>query len=143
MIDKRGIILKQVFGGGDTGLTDEQKSKIKEAMNLFALRKIEEYRNRELKGEVKTFFKLLMNFSYDNSLLWGRYQILKRAIKKARRRANIENRKCYVIREANLKYKVLSTLDVDYNKKIRVMNKDVDFRKLHEVSDFIAYPKKK
>jgi hypothetical protein len=64
------------------------------------------------------------------------------AKRQARTRANIENRKCYVIRKSLIGYEILSTLDITLNKRIRVLDKDVNFKKLHEIADFVAYPKK-
>jgi hypothetical protein len=64
------------------------------------------------------------------------------AKRQAQTRANIENRKCYVIRKSLIGYEILSTLDIDINKKIRVLDKNVNALKLHEVADFVAYPYK-
>jgi hypothetical protein len=63
------------------------------------------------------------------------------AKRQAQTRANVENRKCYVIQKSLIGYEILSTLDIDLNKKIRVLDKDVNAKKLHEVADFVAYPK--
>jgi hypothetical protein len=64
------------------------------------------------------------------------------AKRQAQTRANIENRKCYVIRKSLIGYKILSTLDIDLNRKIRVLDKDINAKKLHEVADFVVYPRK-
>jgi hypothetical protein len=32
-------------------------------------------------------------------------------------------------------------LEINLNKKIRILGKDVTAKKLHEVADFVAYPK--
>jgi len=39
------------------------------------------------------------------------------AKRQAQTRANVENRKCYVIRKSLIGYEILSTLDIDLNKK--------------------------
>ena len=62
------------------------------------------------------------------------------AKRQAQTRANIEKRKCYVIRKSLIGYEILSTLDIDMNKKIRVLDKDINAKKLHEAADFVAYP---
>jgi hypothetical protein len=58
------------------------------------------------------------------------------AKRQAQTRANLENRKCYVIRKSLIGYEILSTLDITLNKRIRVLDKDVNTKKLYEVDDF-------
>jgi hypothetical protein len=65
------------------------------------------------------------------------------AKRQAQTRANIENRKCYVIQKSMIGYEILSTLDIDLNKRIRILDNDVHAKKLHEIADFVAYPKNK
>jgi len=55
--------------------------------------------------------------------------------------ANIENRKCYVVRKSLIGYTVLSTTDNDLNKRIWILGRDVNFKKLHEMADFMLYPR--
>lgn len=57
------------------------------------------------------------------------------------RRSKIENRKLYVIRSGELSYILLSTSDIDLNKKLRVFGKFVDAKTLHQTADFVALPK--
>lgn len=61
--------------------------------------------------------------------------------KMAIRRSNIENRKLYVIRSGELSYVLLSTADIDLNKKLRVFGKYVDAKTLHQTADFVAIPR--
>ena len=54
--------------------------------------------------------------------------------------ANQTNRKIYVIRSSDVSYTLLSTKDVELNKRLKILNRQVDAKQLTEQSDFIAYP---
>ena len=72
--------------------------------------------------------------------MWLRKKRFQRAKRLAQERANLENRKMYCIRSSDIKYEILSTRDIEYNKKLQIFGKNVDFRMLSEMSDFIAFP---
>ena len=124
------------------GLAKDQITAIQFAMSDYALKKVSEYRDREIKSTLKSGTKLFFSLRWDNIVLWLRERFFRMARKNAQSRANTENRKVYVIRKSLIGYKLLSTKDVNYNKRIRVLRKDVDALKLAKTADFIAYPKK-
>ncbi len=143
MINRQRLILKSNWGGTFEGLKPHHITGAETAMTLFAMEKLKEHKEREIKGEMKSFFKLLFHFSYDNMILYARSKVLNRAIKNAKLRAKIENKKVYVFRDSLIGFKTLSSTDVKFNKKIRVMKKDIDFMELENISAFIAYPPKR
>jgi len=59
------------------------------------------------------------------------------------RRAEIENRKIYVIQEGPIKWRVFSTADVRKLKQMRVFKKDLTFKEMSEKAAFTAFPKEK
>ena len=120
----------------------KERTAIYRAMHDFATRKVSEYRNREIKGELPNFFKVLFRMNWDNWILYFRKIAFNRAKKAAQLRADTEGYKIYCIRKSQIGYQNLSTLEVNINKKIRVLGKDVDAMQLEKVSSFIAYPKK-
>ena len=137
---KRIIALRYAFEGALPKFTPSELSRVQVAMENYAVGMLLEYKSEEMKGEVKSFFKLMLQFTRDNAMLYMRYRVFKFAKRQAQLRANTENYKVYVIRESNIRYKVLSTIDVQFNKRIRVLGKDVTAKDLHEIADFVAYP---
>ncbi len=119
--------------------TQQQKKAVYRAMNDYALREVSHYRYREIK---KVINEGILFIRWDNIILRVRRMALKAAKRNAQLRADTENRKIYCIRKSLVGYTLLSTKDVEYNKKIRVLGTNVDALKLAETADFIAYPKK-
>lgn len=121
----------------------KERTAIYKAMVQYAARQVAEYHNREIKSVGIGGIRLLLSLKWDNIVLWIRQKSFNLAKKKAQHRANTEIRKIYVIRNSMIGYSILSTFEVNQNKKLRILKKDIDAMKLHEVADFIAYPKKR
>jgi len=118
----------------------KERTAIYRAMHDFATRKVSEYRNREIKGELPNFFKVLFRMNWDNWILYFRKIAFNRAKKAAQLRAYVENRKVYCIRSSQIGYTLLSTADVEQNKKLRILGKNVDAMKLTATADYVALP---
>jgi len=125
------------------GIPDDKIKRIESAMIEYALKQVADYKHREIKNVCLYSFKYFPRITWNNIIWWLRKLSFTMAKKQAQTRANIENRKCYVIRKSLIGYTVLSTLDINLNKKIRVLGKDVTAIKLHEVADCVVYPKNK
>jgi len=123
------------------GIPEKTLKCIEAAMIEYGLRQVAEYKNREIKDVCLYSFKYFPRLTCNNIIWWLRKLSFNMAKHQAQIRANIENRKCYVIRKSLIGYEILSTLDIDLNKRIRLLNKNIDAQKLHEVADFVAYPK--
>jgi hypothetical protein len=124
------------------GIPDDKIKRIEMAMIEYALKQIADYKDREIKNVCLYSFKYFPRLTWDNIILWLRKLSFNMAKKQAQTRANVENRKCYIIRKSLIGYTIFSTLDINLNKKIRVVDKNVNFKKLHEVADFVVYPEK-
>jgi hypothetical protein len=124
------------------GLTAKQIQGIETSMTLFAVQEIGKFKTREITGTMTSFFKLVMNFSWDNTVLYIRYRSFLLAKRQARIQANIQNRKYYIIRSSLIGYKVLSTMDIDLNKRVRILDKHITAKNLHEKADAVVMPKK-
>ena len=138
-MNKRNLILKQAFGGADLGLTPPQLRKVETAMEMYKVSELNEYRNRQLKEDMITLFQLILNFTWDNATIWARYQVYKRASKQAKLRMRTEGYKMYVVRESRLNYKVISSLDVKYNKRLKVMRKEVTAKDLEKIAALVVH----
>jgi len=124
------------------GIPEKTLKRIEAAMIEYGLRQVADYKDREIKNVCLYSFKYFPRLTWDNIIWFLRKISFNLAKRQAQTRANVENRKCYVIRKSLIGYEILSTLDINLNKKIRVLDKDVNAKKLHEVADFVAYPKK-
>jgi hypothetical protein len=127
-------------------LTDKRDINISMACELamldYASGAIEKYKANEYKALNKEAAGLIPSLVRGELKLWMRNWFFKRAKKQAIIRANTENRKCYVIRSSDIAYKILSTKDVEINKRLKVFGKEVNAVKLTEKADFVAYPKR-
>ncbi len=120
----------------------KERNAIYRAMVQYAAREVAKYHNREIKSIGKRGIRLLLSLKWDNIILWIRQKSFNLAKKKAQLRANTEMRKIYVIRNSMIGYSILSTFEINQNKKLRILKKDIDAMKLHEIADFIAWPQK-
>jgi len=120
----------------------QERNAIYKAMVQYGARQVAEFKTREIKGELPNFFKVIFSMTWDNWILYFRKIAFRKARKAAQLRADTEGYKIYCIRKSQIGYQNLSTLEVNINKKIRVLGKDVDAIQLERVSSFIAYPKK-
>lgn len=139
---KIDLILKSKLSQRDVKLNDTQTIAVREAMMEYGIHLVESYRSNETKAvslEAVSFFPALLKGEIK---LWFRKISFKRAKKIAISRASIERLKMYVVRVTDIKYMVFSTNQIDHLKKLKKFKKNVDFRALSEVSDFIAFPPK-
>lgn len=141
IFNRRIAILKQAFKGDMPKYSPSEIRSIEVAMVNYAASEVVRFKDREIKGEMKSFWKLLVKFSWDNALLYARSKVFKKAKRQARLRAETEGRKIYVIRKSAIGYQLMSTLDVQHNKRVRILDKDVDAMTMEQMSDFIATPK--
>ena len=118
----------------------QERHAIYRAMTAYAARQVAEFKTREIKGELPNFFKVLFKMTWDNWILYFRKLAFNRAKKAAQLRAYVENRKVYAIRSSQIGYVLLSTADVEKNKKLRIFGKDVDAIKLTATADYVAMP---
>ena len=135
-------ILRSVLSQRNISLNPDQVLAAQEAMALYGMRTVEIYRetiSKEANIEAVSFFTSIFKGEFR---LWVRKIYFQRAKRQAIIRSETEGYKIYVIRSGDYSYQVLSTRDVNLNKKLRVLGKNVDAKKLSETADFIAYPKK-
>lgn len=121
-------------------LDERQRNAVQAAMYNYSARTVENFEREQNKAAVKEALKLFPALFKGQIMLYLRKKSLNKAVKQAELRADIENRKMYVIRASNIAYTILSTADIEHNKKIRVFGKDVDAIKLHETADRVVYP---
>ena len=124
-------------------LDERQRNAVQAAMYNYSARTVENFEREQNKAAVKEALKLFPALFKGQIMLYLRKKSLNKAVKQAELRANVENRKMYVIRASNIAYTILSTADIEHNKKIRVFGKDVDAIKLHETADRVIYPPKR
>ncbi len=136
------LILTSVLSQRDITLSDVQTIAAREAIGLYAIHAVERYRSNEGKSVIIEAVKLIP------SILKGEYKLALRkfffnqAKKMAMMRSEVENRKIYCIRSSEIAYKVLSTKDVEMNKRLKIFGKSVDAIVLHEMADYVAYPRR-
>lgn len=120
----------------------------------FVLRAMEEFGNETLsiykkessKAKLRLVFALfgvLGKHTWDDFMMNRRIKNLSRLKKIYQKLSNEDRRKYYIIRSGDTEYKVLSTADVQYNKRIRVFGKHVDAITLTATADYTVYPKNK
>ena len=124
-------------------LDERQRNAVQAAMYNYSARTVENFEREQNKAAVKEALRLFPALFKGHIMLYLRKKSLNKAVKQAELRAEVENRKMYVIRASNIAYTILSTADIEHNKKIRVFGKDVDAIKLHETADRVIYPPKR
>ena len=121
-------------------LTEKQIADIESVMTLFALYERRKFADKQLKEEIVSFSKLIFNGNYDNAILFMRYRMFRNAKKKALLRSKSEGYKMYVVRDSNLTYKVISTLDFKYNQRVSIMKKNVTAKEMEKISSLVVFP---
>lgn len=124
-------------------LDERQRNAVQAAMYNYSARTVENFEREQNKAAMKEALKLFPALFKGQIMLYLRKKSLNKAVKQAELRADVENRKMYVIRASNIAYTILSTADIEHNKKIRVFGKYVDAIKLHETADRVVYPPKR
>ena len=120
-----------------------QYSAINSAMTEYAVRKVDKYRANENKAVVLEAISLFPALWKGHFKLWLRKRAFLRAKKMAQLQADTDGYKVYVIRSSDIAYKLMSTLDVRHNKRLRVFGKFVDAIVLEETASFTATTKRK
>jgi hypothetical protein len=126
-------------------LTSEQRDcDIRECAELAmidaAVLAVERYKTNQAKSINKEASGLFSSVIKGEFTLWLRGWYFKRAKKEAITRANIENRKIYVIRSGDVTFKTFSTMDVEINKRLKIFGKQVNAKTLTETADYVAVP---
>jgi hypothetical protein len=134
------LILRSHLSKGNIALRLSDMPFIERAMIEYAERSIDEYRSSETKAINKEAVSLLPSLISGSLKLWIRNFYFKRANKHAQTLSDMINRKVYVIRCSDVNYTLLSTKDVELNKRTHVMGKNVGAKELTDTADFVAYP---
>ena len=137
------LILNSRLSQANETLTLAQRTCVHLAMADIAKAAVETYKNNEAMAINKEAAGLIPSIIKGEMTLWIRNWYFKRAKKAAILRANTEQYKVYVIRCSSIAFKLLSTLDVDHNKKIKVLGKDVGAKQLTATASYVAYPTRK
>ena len=118
---------------------------ILKAMKVYANQHVNytiEQTDKQERKMVYIMFGYFVKLTWQEFILYLRAKSLKRHKRIAQRLANDDNRMYYIIRDSEIGYRRFSTADIDLNKRLHIMGKDVDFKKLHEVADAVIYKKK-
>ena len=137
------MILRSCESKANVVLDHKQKNAAYSAMLIYAERMIENYRRNENKAINIEAVKLFPSLFRGEFKLWLRKRAFLKGKNMAQRKANIENRKCYLIRSSDIAYTILSTKDVEHNKRVKILGKSVNSMQLTQAADFVAMPKKK
>lgn len=140
MINARLILKSHLSQGGYMDLGDKVINTIEQAMVDYGIRTVEAYRSNEAAAINKEAAGLLPSLVRGELKLWIRGWYFKRAKKQAQTLSSQENRKYYVIRSSDVNYKLLSTKDIELNKKLNILGKHVTAMELTSTADFIAHP---
>lgn len=135
---KAQMILRSKASIFNTKFDSMQVLAAEQAMIVFANDQIDEFskeQNKEVAFEAVKLFPALVKKQF---ILWLRKKSFLLACKEAQLRADTEGFKCFVIRSSRIGYTILNTLDIDLNKKIRVLGKDVDAIELEKTASFTA-----
>jgi hypothetical protein len=137
-MNKLQVILRSKLSIQGTELDEVQKTAAYAAMVSYASAKIEEYRALERKRLVAVLKKTFPALYLETWKFKIRRLMLKKSIEKAQVMADTEGYKVYVIRSTEVTYKLMTTLDVDQNKRMRVFGKNVDAIELTKTAAFTA-----
>ena len=124
------------------GFSQEQIEKIQVAMHLYALDQVNEFRNQDIKDEVANWLKLFGQEWYKTAILLIRRWHFRMAKRQAIILAEVTGYKTYVIQKGRTTFQILNSYEINYNKKMKVLGKDVDFMEVEKISSFIAYAPK-
>jgi hypothetical protein len=109
--------------------------------SMFQIAK--EVRQEQDLKELREGFKIIPRLFWTRLTSWVKRYVRNQYCKVARLRADTENYKCYVVQGRGLTFKIFSTRDYKYNKRIRVFKKDLTAKEMEEISCFVAWPKKR
>ena len=148
-MNKQSIILNKHLQAAlkTIGATVPEQTKefILRAMNEWAqenVNLIQKNLDKERKRIIFMIFGVFASVTWEMFILTIRNRNLKRYKKIYQDISNENGRKYYIIRSTPINYKVMSTSDVNLNKRLRILGKFVDAKKLRETADYIVTPKK-
>jgi hypothetical protein len=124
---------------------EQTKEFILRAMNEWAQENvnfIQKDLDKERKRIIFMIFGVFTSVTWETFILAIRNRNLKRYKRIYQKISNEDHRKYYIIRSTAINYKVLSTSDVNLNKRLRILGKFVDAKKLTETADCTITPKK-
>lgn len=127
----------------DVTFDSRQYNAIQSAMQIYAMRVLDEYRASKNKSVNLEAIKLFPALFLGDWKLWLRKRSFLKAKKQALTLASIENRPFYVIRSSEIAYVVQSTLEARNLRKRQIYSRHATASKLIETADYTAYPKKK
>jgi len=141
MTDYNLILSSKLSQAGET-LTPKARSAVNQAIVECCIVAVQKNRDSEAKAINKEAVKFIPSILKGELTAWIRYQYLKRAKKTAQLLADSRNMLHYVIRKSVITYTIIPNDMVDHYKKTGVFPKDATAKKLTELSDFVAYPKR-
>lgn len=134
------IILKSHLSRAYVSLDEKQTKAVLSAIDQCCAKAILLHKDKQAREVNKEAVSLIPAIVKGSLRLWLRNWYFKRAKKQAQLKANIENRKTYVIRKSEIAYQILTTKEVELNKRLRIFGKDVDAISLRDNADAICYP---
>lgn len=142
LLEKKDVVIKRSLSR--RGIDFEElpinvRISIVEAMLNYA----EQAVNKEEKTDL--FFKSwwMIPERITSFLVWKADCIIRNINAKiAQERATIEGYKTYLLREKRFRYKILSTADFKYNKKIRVLKNEITAKDMERLACAVKMPKK-
>lgn len=135
------IILQKHTSQRNVKLDSDQTSAAITAMNEYAIRAVAKYRDNEQAQILKESLTLFPALWYGQLKLWLRLKSFERAKRMAQLRADSEGYKIYVILSSQISYTLLSTTEVDFNKRVRILGKNVNDIELTKKAAFVATKK--
>ena len=136
-------LLASRLSQGNETLTAKQLNCVNLAIVDCTVAVLENYRSNEAKAINKEIIGFLPMLIKGEFTLIIRNWCRKRAQKSAQLMSDTQNMKIYGIRSGNVSYKLLSTADVDHNKKLRILGKNVGAKELTATADFYTTPKER
>jgi len=140
ILNRHKLAMKSTIG---LSISDKADEWIIRAMNEWAQENVTQVKkdlNKERREIFFMIFGVFASVSWDTFILTIRNRNLKRLKKIYQAISNEDRRKYYIIRSTSINYKVLSTSDVNLNKRLRIFGKFVDAKKLTETADCVITP---
>jgi hypothetical protein len=138
MTNDISIILQKATSFRKVTLDSMQTSAALVAMNDYAIRAVAKYRDDEQRQILKESLTLFPALWAGELKLWLRLKSFNRAKRMAQLRADSEGYKIYVILSSQIRYTLLSTAEVDFNKRVRILGKNVTDMELTKKAAFVA-----
>lgn len=141
MTDYNLILSSKLSQAGET-LTPKARTAVNQAIVECCIVAVQKNKDNEAKAINKEAVKFIPSILKGELTAWIRYQYLKRAKNTAQLLADSRNELHYVIRKSMITYQIIPNGKVDFYKKTGVFPKDATAKKLNDLADFVAYPKR-